>query len=144
MSDTLTVALERYRRAVLELQEAEAALRTLTAKLMPPPASPGVRAIQEVVAEYFRLPVAALWAKERHEPLATARVLAMALCHNLLDETSGAISGAFRRCDSLVRHTVIAASDRYWTEATYRGLFDDLRRRCLAAPAVAGLNRKAS
>lgn len=144
MSDTLTVALERYRRAVLELQEAEAALRTLTAELMPPPASPAVRAIQEVVAEYFRLPVAALWAKERHEPLATARGLAMALCRNLLDDSDGAISGAFRRHDSLVRHMVIAAGDRYATEASYRALFDDLRRRCLAVPSVAELNRKAS
>jgi chromosomal replication initiation ATPase DnaA len=129
MSTKLASAIDRYSRALRELEEAKAELDEITESLTPPPASVPIQAVQEVVAIYFRLPVHVMWSRAKHAPLSTARNIAMALSMRYAGSKKEEVAAAFRRtreCVSWADHSVSARHD---TEATYRAMFLDIEGR---------------
>src|SRR5687768_7463425 len=126
----LDQALARYHAAVAELRDAEKSLHHLTGLLMPPSSPVDLQRIQEVVSIYFRFPLHVLWSRQRHEPLATARNLAMALSLELTGQHVGVVCAAYHRSRGCATAAVKTVAGRCDTEPTFRALYNDLKARC--------------
>lgn len=95
-----------------------------------------IQIIQRVCAEDYRMPAAALWAPGRHEPIATARLLAMSLARDLTPLKGHEIARAFGRHRSLVPHATRTCADRRATDPHFAAHYLRLRQLCLRALAA--------
>jgi chromosomal replication initiation ATPase DnaA len=121
-------ATARQRAAAEVLARAEAALDSARQCLHAldgrgggvAPARPAVREVQNVVCEYYQIPLAALLGPARTEPLAGARLLALALCRRLTPATQDELAIAFGRSTGLAAYAARKVRERAQVSERYR------------------------
>ena len=80
-----------------------------------------IKVITKTVGEIFGVkPERILASRDRHEPLATARIVAMALCAEAGTMKRSDVARQFRRHPSQVTHASLMLRDRYTLDRRFR------------------------
>jgi hypothetical protein len=95
----------------------------------------GIATVQAVVAADFGVTVEALPSRDRSEPLATARRVAMAIARELTGATFARVGEQFARDHGTVIHAVESVRDQCTTETAFAARVGTLRAVCRAALA---------
>jgi chromosomal replication initiation ATPase DnaA len=122
-AEALSAKVAALRVQVADLTRAATRMEVATRRLTPGQfATEPVLVIKVEVASHFGLAVHDLECRDRHEPVAWARAVAMHLCRQLLPRVSTALVGlAFGRDHSTVTHACRALRDRLESEPHRRG-----------------------
>ncbi len=87
-----------------------------------------IKVITKTVGEIFGVkPERILASRDRHEPLATARIVAMALCAEAGTMKRSDVARQFRRHPSQVTHASLMLRDRYTLDRRFRQRVDRAR-----------------
>lgn len=127
----LNAAHARVKECRRALDSALRALAALRPPKNPPAARPEVRKVQQIVADYYGLPIESLWAPDRDDFTASARRIGMVLCARAVGVRAVEITAAFGRSEKNIHwakkgHDARCATDqRYFRD--YNVLFEKCR-----------------
>lgn len=97
-------------------------------------AASAVATIKHVVATDYGVTHEELAGRDRHEPIATARRIAMALCRELTMATLHKLGEAFDRDHGTVLHAQVSVRDQCETDAAFAARVGTLRVECSSNP----------
>ena len=140
MSSSLQSALDRLAAASVELRAAtEAVLAAVPAgagvQLLPPDLDTLIPRIVATTAAVYRIEPAALLGRERSQPTALARQMAMSIAVELTGATTIEIGRRFERDHGTVSHAIATVEDRRATEHVTAAAYDAIkaRLRCVSS-----------
>lgn len=91
-----------------------------------------VSIIQRVAAEHFEIPFHHFTSRKRHEPLATQRQIAMALCDDMTEASQTDIATAFcRGSHGTVAHAIAAIQGKQLTDPSVHANYHAIRDKLL-------------
>lgn len=97
------------------------------------PRIPRIRAIQQTVAQFYEMPTAAMWGRDRTGHVAGARQIAMRLARKLTKYSLDDVARSFARNRGTVIHAIQAVESRVILDARFRAEYVAVEQRVVAA-----------